>query len=54
MPDTEGSREFRRRAEAIRKIALCLFDLDERKAVLRFVDDSEKLLMRSGSDFKLP
>jgi hypothetical protein len=54
MPDTEKFDEFRGRAKAARDIAKAIFDSNERKVVLQFLSDCEKLLMRSGSDFKLP
>jgi len=35
--------EFHRRADEVRKIAEGIFDKTERRTLLRFVDDSEKL-----------
>lgn len=37
--------EFRRRADEVRKIAQGIFDKGERRSLLEFVDDCEKLLV---------
>ena len=36
--------EFHRRADKVRKIAEGIFDKTERRTLLRFVDDCEKLV----------
>jgi hypothetical protein len=35
--------DFRRRAEIVREIARGIYDREEREAVLRFVEDAERL-----------
>ena len=48
MLDKDEAAEFRRRAAKVREIAQGIFDETERRLVLKFVSDSEKLVAPSG------
>jgi hypothetical protein len=47
MQQKEMIAEFRVRATEIRRIAECVFDSADRKTLLQFVDDCEKMAGRT-------
>ena len=49
MQDKDAAAEFHRRAEKVREIAQGIFDQTERRLVLKFVADSEKLVAPNGA-----
>jgi hypothetical protein len=49
VQDKNAFAEFHRRADKVREIAEGIFDQTERSFVLKFVSDSEKLVVLKGS-----
>jgi hypothetical protein len=43
MRNKEGGADFHRAADAVRLIAMGIFDRSERGLVMKFIEDSEKL-----------
>lgn len=46
--DKDAAADFYRRADMVREIAEGIFDKTDRKVLLKFVSDSEKLVAKRG------
>lgn len=52
MQDKVSADEFYHRAKKVREIAKCIYDKGERRVLLKFVRDSEKLAAKALGTLK--